>query len=504
MSVDDSGIPLGGVTIQLYSDPNGDGDPSDGSVVATATTDASGDYEFLSVAADDYVLVEIDPVNYSSVSDGDLTSDVGGDQVNTSLVDSQIPVSVVAGEQDNDNNFVDAQSGSISGLVWLDEDQDGINDIPEAGLSNVIVELSDGLCTLGVNCPTVQTDQFGNYVFDDLPAGNYSVVVQTSSLPAGLQNTAGQFGLPSRPVTLTAGGRTLLIKILVISPLLTPELSGTESGVMLTPTVFRILGKQALTMSSVELLNSSGVVIATTVTAADGDYLFTNVPFGQDYVVRVVAADPQLAGYTATVGPQSEGGFISAPVNLNASVTTLTDVDFGFNNAATITINDRIWFDTDGDQTQDVGEPGIAGVTVDLVDAAGDVVASTVTDANGDFSFAGVTDGSDYRLVVSDLNQELDGMNETTTTGGDETISGLLSTAAGDGTLDTIGDDGTPTFGYNNPGSIAGTIWSDADSSEVQDNGEAGIGGVVVTLTPPSGVDLGNGVDQPITTVDCC
>ena len=40
------------------------------------------------------------------------------------------------------------------------------------------------------------------------------------------------------------------------------------------------------------------------------------------------------------------------------------------------------------------GEPGLPGWTIDLLDAAGAIVATTVTDANGDYSFADVGPGT--------------------------------------------------------------------------------------------------------------
>ncbi len=48
--------------------------------------------------------------------------------------------------------------------------------------------------------------------------------------------------------------------------------------------------------------------------------------------------------------------------------------------------------------------------------------------------------------------------------------------------------------------SIGNTIWYDANNDGLFDAGE-GLGGITVTLTPPAGVDLGNGPGAPITTV---
>lgn len=508
--------PIAGVTILLYSDPLGTGNPADGTVQRTVQTDVNGFYEFIDLQAGDYIVVEIDPATYQSVGDLDESGTNDVDTVaNLNQNDNIIPVSlaqsqligdptIVLGSRDIENNFVDSRAGLISGLVWLDEDQDGINDIEEAGLTNIIVELRDGSCTPGSDCPTVITDQFGNYVFSALPPGNYDIAV-ISGLPSDVTITAGPFGFPVRSVTLPGAG----------------EVTGEDFGYIADPNTGIIgdrvwsdadgdgiqdPGEAGLAGVTLTLLDNTGSPTGLTATTnADGDYLFTGVPFGDDYTVVVDSSNANpgnsLDGFTPTVGPQSEGGFVSNPVTLSPALTTVTDIDFGFDSADTLTINDRVWYDTDGDQVQDAGEPGIAGVSIDLLDDSGNVVATTVTDDNGDFTFTGIPEGNDYTLLVSDRDNELDGLSETTSTGGDETITGSLDAAAGDNVLNTVGDDGTPTFGYNNPGLISGTLWSDADASGLQNDGEAGIGGITVTLTPPAGVDLGNGDGQPITTV---
>lgn len=55
--------------------------------------------------------------------------------------------------------------------------------------------------------------------------------------------------------------------------------------------------------------------------------------------------------------------------------------------AAPIEIGNRIWRDTDGDGVQDPGEIGIAGVTVHLYSSTGVLIATAVTDANGEYYF---------------------------------------------------------------------------------------------------------------------
>ncbi len=60
-------------------------------------------------------------------------------------------------------------------------------------------------------------------------------------------------------------------------------------------------------------------------------------------------------------------------------------------------IGDLVWHDLDGDGVQDAGEAVISGVTVRLLDNAGNVLATTATDLSGNYSFARLTPG-DYAI----------------------------------------------------------------------------------------------------------
>ncbi len=61
-------------------------------------------------------------------------------------------------------------------------------------------------------------------------------------------------------------------------------------------------------------------------------------------------------------------------------------------------LGNRVWWDVNANGLQDVDEPGVGGVCVDLVDAAtGNTLATTSTDSNGFYGF-NVTAGTSYRI----------------------------------------------------------------------------------------------------------
>ncbi len=71
------------------------------------------------------------------------------------------------------------RSSRIGNLVWYDKDRDGVQDPLEPGIPDVAVALFD---TLG-NSGLTRTDAAGRYQFEDLPEGEYFVVLVTPTLP---------------------------------------------------------------------------------------------------------------------------------------------------------------------------------------------------------------------------------------------------------------------------------------------------------------------------------
>ncbi|MCK7513020.1 MAG: IPTL-CTERM sorting domain-containing protein [Desulfobacterales bacterium] len=60
---------------------------------------------------------------------------------------------------------------------------------------------------------------------------------------------------------------------------------------------------------------------------------------------------------------------------------------------ATGSITGLVFYDINGNGVQDAGEPALPGVTITLRNSANAVVATTTTDANGNYSFANLPPG---------------------------------------------------------------------------------------------------------------
>ncbi len=91
-------------------------------------------------------------------------------------------------------------TGAIGDYVWNDVNGDGVQDASESGIPGVTVNL---LGRTGEVIATTTTGPDGEYLFDFVPAGDYTVEVDPSTLPGGfaqtfdLDDATGPFGTPN-------------------------------------------------------------------------------------------------------------------------------------------------------------------------------------------------------------------------------------------------------------------------------------------------------------------
>ena len=301
---------LPGVTVELRD--------AAGNLVASQVTGPNGEYEFLNIPPGNYTLVQVQDPGFVDVSDEDGSPDPDG---GNDPVDNEIPVVLAAGENDDDNDFIDAQLVSIGSTVFEDANNNGSQDAGEPGISGINVAAfedanADGLPDSNTPAATDFTDANGLYYLGGLTPGKYVVVVQS---PAGLDNSSTFVGSDNGVDGDNNGSQPLGAG--------TPATSGT---IMLVP-------------------------------------------------------DTEPTGESGTGGNQ-EG--LNGDQDDDGDMT----IDFGFFGGASL--GDFVFFDINGNGSQDPGEPGLQGVTINLLDGAGNFITSTTSGPNGEYSFAGLAPGS--------------------------------------------------------------------------------------------------------------
>ncbi len=159
------------------------------------------------------------------------------------------------------------------------------------------------------------------------------------------------------------------------------------------------------------------------------------------------------------------------------------NLDFGYGNAMAV-VGDYVWVDADSDTVQDPGESGIGGVTLDLLDGSGTVVATTTTRTDGSYLFAGVAPGS-YTVAVTDAAGAL-------AAGGCSLTSSAELPGEADSRVRVVAGGAflSADFGYNNSsaslGSITDLVYLDNDLSGTFTPGDTPLDGASVILLDAS------------------
>ncbi|HEV7667676.1 MAG TPA: SdrD B-like domain-containing protein, partial [Thermoanaerobaculia bacterium] len=452
---------INGVTVELLN--------SGGTVIATTMTAGDGNYGFTNLSAGNYsVRVVAATLPAGSAPTFDL------DGIGTANIAS---FALTAGQNRTDVDFGYRGAASVGDRVWTDTNGNGVQEAGEAGINGVTVEL---LNSGGTVIASQATAGDGNYSFTNLSAGNYSVRVVTATLPAGSTQTYDLDGVGTANIAsfaLTGGQNRTDVDFGYRGTASVGDRVWTDTngdGV-------QDAGETGINGVTVELLNSGGTVIATKVTAGDGNYTFTNLAAG-NYSVRVVAATLP-AGSAQTYDLDGVGTANIAAFSLTAGQSK-TDVDFGYRGAASV--GDRVWTDTDGDGVQDAGETGINGVTVELLNSGGTVIASKVTAGDGNYTFTNLSAGNySVRVVAATLPA---GSAQTFDLDGTGTANiAAFALVAGQNKTDV-------DFGYRGTGSLGDRVWLDFDADGIQDAGETGINGVTVELLNSGGTVIASQV----------
>ena len=352
--------PLAGVDVTITgSGPN-----------YVATTNASG--YFAQVVPAGSTTLDVD--------DTDLPAGVSLTNNNFNEGTDTTTVNVPAGGSATDNTgYVHAgPSGTITGTVYNDINGSTSQDIGEAGLVGVTVELRD---TSNNFITSTLTDASGNYTFLDVPVGDYTVIEIN---PLGYTSTTPD---SVSPVTVTDGGTAIVNFGDQVAAGPVGSVSGVVFNDVNTDTT-QNAGEPGIAGVIVELRDLGNVLIATTTTAVGGSYSFLNVPVASYNVVEI-----QPLGYTSTTPD-------SVPVAVTDGGNAVANFGEQVSVAPSGSLSGVVYDDLNGSGTRDGGEAGIVGVRVELRDTGGGLVAAVNTLPDGSYIFNSVPPGSYFVLEI--------------------------------------------------------------------------------------------------------
>lgn len=291
-----------------------------------------------------------------------------------------------------------------------------------------------------------------------LAPGASQVYYYEGSITADLVNTATTIGTPTysdgTPITVDLDGDpstpntvsdddTAEVDLLELS---------TIAGTVFEDTNNDDGGDVPIEGVTVELRDTNDVVVGTTLTGADGTYLFEDVLPGSYSVTQT-----NLPTYTDVA--DSDGG--------DPNVISIVDLPPATDSTGNDFIDERlssiagtVFEDTDND---DIGDQALGGVTVELLDAADVVIDSAVTDANGDYFFSDLNAG-DYSVVQTNLPDYVDVGDSDGDANGPNRIDVALPPATESIDNDFVDELAEPEVEFRKLTSADGVTYSDANS----------------------------------------
>ena len=465
--------PLAGVEIALQD--------SRGALVAQTSTKADGSYAFHGVPVGNYRLVQFTP---PGVLDGQAhAGTINGVPVGVSLGGTLIhDITMVTGGVGTDYDFCEALPASISGYVYHDESNDGIRDLQEQPIPGVAVHLFN---EQGNTVASVDTDSQGRYEFVGLNPGVYSVVAeQPVGYSDGIDSIGTVQGNPvgNNPVNdQLAGVHVKQGQVAVdynFGEVLPASLAG-RVHVDLDGDCLYDPSEPVLSGVMVRLFDHMGAEVDQVLTDLNGRYAFVDIPPGEYTVI-----EEQPDGYFdggASVG--THGGNVLDANRIGGVVLTSGQnaASYDFCELPGAELAGHVFADLNDNCEFDDSEMGIVGVAIELQDETGSVIASTMTDANGYYSFSGLAAGI---YSVSEIQPEgwLQGNQRAGSAGGDTSRDDLIShvpVAWGDRLTDY-------DFCELMPASVQGMVWEDVNTDQRYEPGEVPIPGVLIELLGPS------------------
>lgn len=454
-----------------------------GAVVGVRTTDANGNYAFPNLAPGVYTITETQPAGYGNTPVGPYRSNVRPVRITNQFLTNQ--------------NFGETL-GSLSGLVYVDANNDGVKQGAEAPISGATVRLIN--LANGAVVRTATTASDGTYSFDNLRAGRYRIVETQPAAYSDGKDAVGTLGgtlvAPDtiNNITLPAGaaGRNYNYGERPVN-----GLSGTVYLDRNQDSVYQPATDRPLAGITVTLRDSGGTVVGVTTTATDGSYNFTDLPAGN---------------YTITESQPTGYGNSEVPLNVRPVTMPATGFITNQNFGDTLgTISGRVYRDYNLNGTFTPGganpDTGIRGVTVTLRDSGGAVVATTTTAANGTYQFTDLLPGT---YTVTETQPPLPTTLSNGFYDGADNLGSLSGTQPTKNTMGvTLGIDATTgrsqngtnyNFGELPPADPNGFVYVDANRNGVRDPGERGIAGVAITISGTA--FAGTPFARPITGAD--
>jgi uncharacterized repeat protein (TIGR01451 family) len=357
-----------------------------------------------------------------------------------------------APDDDESNASVDVLvNGSIGDFVFEDTNGNGVQDFGEVGFPGVRINLFN---INGFIVDTQVTDGGGNYLFENVPPGNYYIELE---FPAGFANTfpnqGGDDTADSDLDNSNGPGTTAIINLGAGENDVTVDL-GINECISIGEVVWLDYNENDLLDPNENGIN--GIRVELFRQDANGSYVLWDVDYtghkpgtpSDDgyykfcvspgtYYLRFVNPPLQLVpvvpnfGINENTDSDVTGMFGSGTTDNFTVVSGQDRCDIGAGFYTMGTIGDFVWLDDNGNGMRESNERGLEGVIVRAINDSGEEVATAVSDDEGNYMLDYLTKSNMYLKFESPdgyqftqanmgsdeaLDSDVDGSNGANTT----------------------------------------------------------------------------------------
>ena len=492
--------PVSGVTVRLLDINN--------AIVSTAVSNGSGLVQFNDVPQSTALIMQyILPNNYAITQrgigpnfliDSDINPNNGRSDFfitgNTTTVISHIDCGLLS-------------PATVEARVWDDLDGDGRQDNGEPDMENVTVNLLD---VSNQVISSVVTGIDGLAIFSGLEANNIykTEIIKPSSLHVFASRNVGLNEQVDSDIN-RATGISDFISPTKGSELITHIDAGLWSPGEIQSFVWNDTDgdsrqdafEPGLPNIDVELYDLSNTFLTVKQTDSNGLVTFSSLESDKSYRLKYLAP-PGFVFATKDNGSDlidsdaSTSSGLSPLIRLTQSNQIVSHSDAGLY-PPNSSIETYVWDDLDGDGRQDVNEPPLENMTVELQTTTGSVLDSKSTDLNGLANFAGLSSNTTYRLHYSipqdyrlttfmTSSRQLDSdANRTSGT------TGPINLREGTNIIDDV------DAGFWSPGYMEVYVWYDENLDGIQNSNESPFENVYVELRNANNSVISTAVSDP-------
>ena len=472
------------------------------SVLPEFNLDAAGEYQI-------YPLV-FNP-NSSNINYLDLGQFMSG-QYSIADIKSHIEDTHICADVGIPTSFRLNNCGKISGLIWLDENENGLRMPNESLMEDVVISLTD---TSGNLIEEKNTSEYGRYEFENLKIGRYNLNIDipldmkmTLSNEGSDETIDSDFDEKGEALNLTInsgqelildGGITNICKVQADK---ISQINISNQCLQDSISLSVDLGGQIGTPDHVQYiaLIKDGIINSY----KKGDFI--TIRESGNYCLRALLAVENVNDHNYINIEDFLGRDISELIDFIEVESKCADLSqpYCIEILRCASIGDRIWSDDDANGIQNMGELGLGDIPIYLLNEAHEIIDSTMSSSDssnlGHYSFNQLVPGNYIvqfsAIVDAEYSPFKQGSNEMADSDA-MPVNGetdLIHVSEGENRVDV-------DAGYIRMAKMGDFIWDDKNANGIQDIDEGGLNDAIIKIFDENHLELHQSFSQnhPIT-----